>query len=320
MNMVQACEPPLIRVRCPLCDETRTSPERVVSGFALERCCRCGFVFVNPRYANDPLLGQYHKDADAQLDIWERITTPTMIADYERMLKNLEEALPGQGRLLDFGCGPCYFLACAARRGWDAHGVELGAWSRQAAQARGVSKRLHVGLLADQNFPDTYFDVIYSNQVFEHLAQPRDDLRELQRILRPGGILYLNVPNYHRLPVMLDMDDFMLDTPMGHVNYFTPQTLKRLVTTGGFRVLRVATYGGVKWENLLGLPTRGEVVDAVKAHHANGVTGNGSNGASRDSAKSGRPLLLRMLSPLLKALVYRWAKLGLTLELIARRS
>src|SRR5262249_22539588 len=180
----------LARVVCPLCDGSQTSHERVVNGFALERCRLCGFVFVNPQYPPARLLNQYeHVDVNRELEVWGRITTPTMKADYERMLGALEAFLPGRGRLLDFGCGPCYFLEQAVRRGWDAHGVELAAWSQEAAKARGVSNRLQVGLLADQKFPAGSFDVVYSNQVFEHLARPRDDLDELYRILRSGGIL-----------------------------------------------------------------------------------------------------------------------------------
>jgi SAM-dependent methyltransferase len=281
-----------------------------VNGFALERCRRCGMVFVNPQYPNDPLLGQYdHADVRAQIDVWARITTPTMLADYDRMLRELEAALPGRGRLLDFGCGPCYFLERAVRNGWDAHGVEVGAWSREAAAARGVSDRLFLGLLAEQKFPDGHFDVVYSNQVFEHLARPREDLRELRRVLRPGGVLYLNVPNYHRLPVMADVDDFVLDMPMAHVNYFSPRTLGRLVG-----VLRLSTYGGLKWENLLGRPIRSEVVDAFKPRAE-------APAACQPTAAepARRPFLARTVMALVKALAYRWAKLGLTLELFARR-
>ncbi len=300
----------LVRVPCPLCEGSATGRERSVNGFTLERCLHCGFVFVNPQLPPSALLEQYgHTDVAAQLAVWARINTPTMLADYDRVLGELEAVLPGRGRLLDFGCGPCYFLERAAARGWDAHGVELAGWSREAARVRNVTERLHVGLLADQQFPDGHFDVVYSSQVLEHLARPKADLRELWRVLRPGGVLYLNVPNYHRLPVMFHMDDFVLDMPMAHVNYFTPRSLGRLAEECGFRVLRVTTYGGLKWENLLGRSITSEVVDAV----------NAPTQAPPPTSVRRRSLPARLLAPLVKTVAYRWAKLGLTLELFARR-
>lgn len=305
----------LVRAPCPLCGGEHTRPERVVAGYALERCRGCGFVFTNPRYPPEAVLEQYGQEGSGEemMALWGRIHTPTMLADYERILAEIEAELPGKGRLLDVGCGACYFLECATRRGWEAHGVEVASWAPEAAKARGVT-HLHHGLLADQRFADSSFDVVYISQVLEHLADPKADLREMHRVLRPGGLFYANVPNYHRLPVMFNCDDFVLDTPMGHLNYFTPRSLRRMVDTCGFRVLRTSTYGGLKWENLLGRPTKSEVIDAQKP--AAPAAGN----APASAAPPGRPSLLkRLVFPAVKALAYRTAQLGMTLELFARK-
>jgi SAM-dependent methyltransferase len=309
--------PPLVRVPCPLCGGGHAKHERVVGGFALERCRECGFVFTNPRYPADGVLGQYRTSDDDEadkLELWARITTPSVLAEHERILDELEAASPSRMRLLDFGCGPCYFLERAARRGWDAHGVEVAPWAREAARLRGLPN-VHIGLLAERAFADGYFDVIHSSQVLEHLDDPRSELEELFRVLRPGGLLYVNVPNYHRIPVMLDLDDFATDTPMGHLNYFTPRTLSRLLGAGGFEVLRTSTRGGLKLENLLGRPTRSDILDALRSPP-------GAGASSRDDG--GRPsavgrLAKGLLHPLVRTLAYRMAQLGMTLEAFARK-
>jgi SAM-dependent methyltransferase len=289
-----------------------------VAGFALERCRKCGFVYTNPRYPPDAVLGQYEQeDSGAEmLALWGRIHTPTMLAEYDRILDDLAKELPGRGRLLDVGCGACYFLERAQRQGWEAHGVEVASWAPDAARARGVT-HLHVGLLHEQRFPDGAFDVVHTAQVLEHLADPRDVLREMHRVLRPGGLFYANVPNYRRLPVLFNVDDFVLDQPMGHLNYFTPTSLRHLVEAVGFRVVRTSTFGGLKWENLLGLPTGGEVVEANRHPPADA---NGTVAADTALTPRRPAFLKRLVQPLVKQLAYKWAQVGLTLELFARKT
>jgi SAM-dependent methyltransferase len=310
--------PALIRVPCPLCGGSRTRPERTVAGFMLERCGRCGFVFTNPQYAPAGLLDEYQsKDADTEIALYDRLMTPTMLAEHDTILQAVEALAPGRGRLLDFGCAAGHFFERAGQRGWEAHGVEVAGWARAAAARRGL-RHLHVGLLADQHFADGFFDVVVASQVLEHLPTPRNELAEIRRILRPGGLLYANVPNYGRLSVLCHCDDFVLDTPMGHVNYFTPRTLRRMLAACGFAVLRTATYGGLKWENLLGRPMQSEVLDAYACVPA----ASGHPGPAPNSPVAGtrrRPLLKRVLDPFVRTLAYRLGHLGLNLEVFARR-
>src|SRR5688572_27595991 len=89
--MIQEGQDTLVRVPCPVCGATSSRPERTVNGYALERCAKCRMVFVNPQYPPGALLEQYdHKDAGQQLAIWARINTPTMLADFDRILDDIE--------------------------------------------------------------------------------------------------------------------------------------------------------------------------------------------------------------------------------------
>src|SRR5262249_26122198 len=127
----------------------------------------------------------------------------------------------------------------------------------EAARRRKVP-HFHQGLLSDQHFPDEWFDAVCAQQVLEHLPDPARDLAEIRRVLRPGGVLYVNVPNYRCLSILLGRDDFELNWPMEHVNYFRPGTLRKLLDRCGFDVLRTSTFGGVKWENIVGKPTQSD--------------------------------------------------------------
>ena len=302
----------LVRVPCPLCGCPRTRYERTVRGFILERCRACALVFANPQTPADALVDNYRErdDPDGLVAHYARVTTPAVLAGYDRTLSELEAMLPGKGRLLDFGCGPGYFVEHAGQRGWEAHGVEVAEWAGRAARERGVT-RLHLGRLADQGFPDGFFDAVTANQVLEHLPAPKDDLAEIRRVLKPGGVLVAEVPNYRRISILLGRDRFELNYPMAHVNYFTPATLQRLLGSCGFEVLGTSTHGGLNWENLLGRPIASEENDAHRRLPS--VAGPFAAPAVH------RPIWKKALLPLVKTTLYRWAKVGITLEAFARR-
>jgi SAM-dependent methyltransferase len=307
---------PLVRVACPLCDAAQTRFERVVRGYRLERCRQCGLVFANPQLPPQDLLGGYEErdSPDFLSAFYERVTTPEKVAEYDLILAALEKLLGKPGRLLDFGCGPAYFIERAAYRGWEAHGVEVALWAEQEARRRGV-RHFHRGLLVEQQFPDGHFDVVCANQVLEHLPTPRVDLAEMRRVIRPGGLFYANVPNYHTLPIMLERDDFELNFPMAHVNYFTPTTFAKLLTAAGFRVLWTSTNGGLKWENLVGVRTISEEVRAIHGEPPSSPKPavNGSAAPQR------RPLWKRVVFPAVKYCFYEWAQVGMSLEAFARK-
>ena len=245
---------------------------------------------------------------------YARVTTPEVLAAYDRILAEVEALLPGRGRLLDFGCAAGYFVGHAADRGWEAHGLDAGRWAARAAAARGAAN-VHVGLLADRTFGEGTFDTVHAHQILEHLPSPLEDLAELRRVLRPGGVFYANVPNYRCLATVLGRDDFELNTPMGHLNYFTPGSLARMVREAGFEVVRTSTCGGLKWENLLGRPISSDRTRALAAPASDPEAGAGARSA--DSTR--RPLWKRLADPVVNATFYRWAQVGMTLEIFARR-
>lgn len=302
----------MVTIDCPLCGGKQHLFERVVEEFALKKCQGCGFVFVNPQYSFESLMQIYQdkKDSKKIIEIYARIATPLVLAEYDRKLDQLERMLGRKGKILDFACAAAYFVERANKKGWDAYGVDVGSWVKEAAEARGV-RNIYIGQLASLNFPDGYFDIIYAAQVLEHLQSPLSTLAEIRRILKPSGILYVDVPNYHTIPIMLNKDDFYLNTPPQHINYFTPKTLKLLLERSGFKINLLTTEGGLKWENLIGRPIISDIADAYRDN-------NSSNKLQKKSAVHQSPLLFikGIFFPLLKRILYDWAKVGINLVAI----
>jgi SAM-dependent methyltransferase len=303
----------LERVVCPNCDSRSSAFERTVTGYALERCLACDLVFVNPQPLPADVKALYlRKTADFQADFYCRTVSPAQIFEYDRILRDLRALAPTARRLLDLGCAAGYFMQRAGAAGFEPHGVDLATWVETIAVKRGVAN-VRATSLQDARFPHACFDTVHSSQVFEHLPRPHDELREIKRILRPGGLLYLNVPNYRCLSILLGRDDFELNTPPEHLTYFTPRTLSRLLSRAGFEVIRTAAYGGVKWENLLGRPIRSEIAEAARA-------GAGARPERASDAVSFRPVVkVSAAGRLVRAVLYRGLQVGMTLEIFARR-
>lgn len=301
----------LVTTTCPLCDGGNGEFTRTVDGYRLERCRGCGLVFNNPRLS-DAALDRVYTDRDAEdlIAFNERMHTPAVLAQFDVKLNRLGRRLPRMGRLLDFGCGAGYFLQRAQQRGWEAHGVELGHWAGEAAHRRRVPN-LHTARLQDMAFPDGHFDVVNASQVFEHLTHPLPELAEIRRVLKPGGLFLIDVPNYHTLPIMLNADDFMLNAPPQHVAFYTPRTLRKLLAAGGLKVDRVFTSSGLKWENLLGKPIRSDIASA----HTDATAPPKPQRASGLMGKVKRAVRELLIDPLF----YRMWKVGMLLEAESRK-
>ena len=147
-----------------------------------------------------------------------------------------KEVMPyhGAGKILDIGCGGGGYLYRLKQWGWDTYGVEPSEIG--VKQARTLGLNVAHGMVEDAHFESDFFDVIRLSNVVEHLPQPKETFREIQRILKPQGIVYLTVPNTRSLVFWLFRKNwYALDAPR-HVISYSPKTLRRLAEATGFMV------------------------------------------------------------------------------------
>jgi ubiquinone/menaquinone biosynthesis C-methylase UbiE len=102
----------------------------------------------------------------------------------------------GTGRVLDVGCGTGFVIGLLADTFQEIHGVDP---TRAMIDKVDVSRgniTLHEGVVEGMPFPDGWFDLVTAYSVFHHLADHRPALAEVARVLRPGGVLYVDLePN-----------------------------------------------------------------------------------------------------------------------------
>ena len=108
-------------------------------------------------------------------------------------------------RVLDFGSGHGDLLAQLFRRGIAAHGLEFSAGSAAATRARFASEARFLGIEVTDDLPSPYadgsFDVVFLVEVVEHLLEEQvaPTMRELTRLLAPGGHVVATTPNAEQL-------------------------------------------------------------------------------------------------------------------------
>jgi 2-polyprenyl-3-methyl-5-hydroxy-6-metoxy-1,4-benzoquinol methylase len=148
------------------------------------------------------------------------------------------------GRLLDVGCGYGEFVKLMRERGVDAVGVEPNVAQARFCADQGVPCINDV--LERDIAPAGSFDVVTLFQVLEHLPNPKAALGTVYSLLKPGGMIIVQVPSYHNPRILLYgavkikrlvKRDFI----ESHLFYFTPQTLYAFVTSAGFDVVRLST-------------------------------------------------------------------------------
>ncbi len=166
-------------------------------------------------------------------------------SSHTAMLEMLAELPPS--RILDLGCSGGLFAERARAAGHHVTGVDV-------MEIPGVRERTDRFFVADleRGIPaeiEGPFDVVVAGDVIEHIARPVDLLRDIRRVLRPGGELLLSVPNfghwYPRVRVATGLFGYdrrgILDDT--HLRFFTRATLRRTVRTAGFDVVEESATG-----------------------------------------------------------------------------
>ena len=176
-----------------------------------------------------------------------------------------------QMSILDYGYGWGSWLSVAKRLGAQVSGTEVG------EDRLNIGRRLGFDVFSpDDPLPEAAFDIIHTEQVFEHLPNPRDTLRTLAKSLKPGGVVYVSVPRDDHLIAKLQQGDAWVPGgppeapfhefkagplhslhPFEHLNCFSHRALKRLAESAGLDVRPVRTYqrlsfvmnGGIPWRH-----------------------------------------------------------------------
>ena len=206
------------------------SSRRSVEPVTVLQCLKCGLGQQFPQPDPQKLIAAYSTMADPKYVSESRQRRRTQ-RSYVRLLR---QHLPAgwSGPLLDVGCGVGLFLDLAAAEGWEAHGVEASeVLSAEAKRKHG--DRVTWTTFEDAAFEAGSFEAICMWDLLEHVIDPPGVIEKAARLLRPGGLLALNVPNIESRVARTLGARWPLLLPE-HLYYFSPESLCRLLRSRGF--------------------------------------------------------------------------------------
>lgn len=229
---------PLQGVACDLCGSNRDQTLFTLRDmmqttsdheYRIARCRVCDLIYLNPRPYSWDIPGLY----PAEYAPFKRSALGTLARKWlhKRTVTELANLVQAPRRVLDIGCGTGELLEQVRKSGNpNVLGIEPSIQAaRVARENRGLDVR--TGTLEQCALPDASIDTVLISHVLEHLPSPRVTLREVDRILRPGGAVVIWVPNAASVPAKVLGRYWMgWDVPR-HLYAFTPGSLHRLIGT-----------------------------------------------------------------------------------------
>jgi SAM-dependent methyltransferase len=200
------------------------------------RCGECGHMQLD-RFPSDAELDAAYAEAASDDYVEEEAGQRYSFAS---VLERIERYAPERGRLLDVGCWVGFLLAEARERGWrECVGIEPSEFaSRYARERLGLDVRTEELFTAD--LEHGHFDVVVMGDVLEHLTRANAALERIAELLRPGGLVALELPDAGSRVARLLGPRWWSVIPT-HIHYFTRGSAATMLRRHAYEPLYVAT-------------------------------------------------------------------------------
>jgi len=237
---------------CPLC----SSPDLNLflkaddyflsrENFSLLKCTKCGFVFTQDP-PDESKIGKYyesdeyisHNDSTPGFsNILYRFSRKIMLKKKRNILRKVTGLK--KGGLLDIGSGTGHFLSEMRNSGWDVNGVEINKKAREySVSTSGIDVYPPSEISA---FSSGNFDCITLWHVLEHFENPFEYMIEIQRMLKPEGILIVALPNCSSFDAEHYKEYWSAYDVPRHLWHFNPETFKLFAEKNGFGISSIRT-------------------------------------------------------------------------------
>lgn len=251
---------------CNICNSTnyktigkprinQSFPRAEINNYQIVRCKSCGFYYILPAIdlTESEWTGLYEQDyfGDSMKTKWQ--INLNQRENEDRLRQIISSLKTDKGAFLDMGCGEGYMLKHAADNGFQPYGCDIAMNLRPEFAGQ---FKFTKGNIFEAAFPNEFFSVIYMDSVMEHVPDPTAVLKEFYRILKPGGVIMIIVPNEDSLMNTLTCWGYTLTlnrkkygkikpfvTPY-HINGFSKRSLKALIERNNLEPLRIKGFGG----------------------------------------------------------------------------
>lgn len=214
--------------------------------YRLDRCAGCDLIRTEPCPSDDELAKSYHAAYyGGRREKFSAVIEHLLIASSNWQAGTLaaqsrnataEQSEPR--RALDVGCGRGLLLNALHRRGFDVLGVERPEFTGTTPDNIPLLRTT----LETLELPPEQFDLIVFRHSLEHLSDPASVIQKAASLLKPGGILFVAVPNAASLQARLFRSAWFHWELPRHLHHFTPTALAQLLEKQGFEVKKTGTW------------------------------------------------------------------------------
>ena len=235
---------------CPICccpdwelfantfDRILNRPEQL---WEIRRCLNCGLGWTVPSLDEEELTPHYPAGylGETAKTIQEFLSGSLQRSrSWRREVEKVQlvqRRIPS-GHMLDVGCGDAKFLWALDPSRWRRTGVDRDVDTLRAVGSQIPDLTLLQGSVFSDQLAECSFDAVTFWHVFEHLSHPREVLKRTHELLRPGGWVFISVPNFVSLQARLFRQNwYALDAPR-HLWHFGPASLEILLKETGLQV------------------------------------------------------------------------------------
>ena len=221
---------------CLVCNGAKLYYLFSISDHRIVRCDDCGLLFINPQPSDDELSQIYGADyfLGSETETGRQTVSEIKQATAQLYLSEIRRYRGCKnGRLLEVGCGDGDFLVSAETEGWSVTGVEYSAAACEKARQRLKAGKVFCGELSSAGLDAQQFDLCVISDVIGHVRSPLDFLREIHRVLKPGGTLFIATPSTDSWSARFMRQKWMEFKPE-HLAYFDRQTIQTALFKSGF--------------------------------------------------------------------------------------
>lgn len=224
-----------VQHNCIICTSKKCHLWAEFGSYRAVQCDNCGFIWINP-FLNNAGLEKYYQDYIGMRFKDEEKTRQRQI-QYQ-IDRDFLETYVKQGKVLDVGCSGGFFLNILSDK-FDKHGLELDAEAVNYARKNySFGMNINAISLEDAPYPDSSFDLVIMRGVIEHLPDPVNALKKVNRLLKKRGYFFVAAtPNVDSFCADLYREKWNQFHPIRHISYFSVKTLSLLCQKEGFKLI-----------------------------------------------------------------------------------
>ena len=242
---------------CPLCGNENADIKPSIYSkdpWIIKMCAQCCLVYLENPPAYEDLEETFAWEKTSHQVSQEKKKKESALRRGVRLIEHYKDRLIRRDKLIDlvkqyFPAGPIIDIGCGGGevmsrldQKYIPFGVEVSKYlsgkAQQIAKSRGGRVFCGNALLGLDTFEKDFFSAAIMSAYLEHESAPREVLQKILRILRSGAHLIIKVPNYGCLNRIVMGQKWCGFRYPDHVNYWTPETLIKIIRDTGFEIVR----------------------------------------------------------------------------------